>query len=32
MARRGGRNRSWIFLLLSLFGAKALIKKMGLDK
>lgn len=34
MARRkkSGQNRSWIFLLLSLFGAKALIKKMGLDK
>ena len=25
-------NKSWLVLLLSLFGARALIKKMGLDK
>lgn len=31
MARRR-KNKSWLFLLLSIFGAKALIKKMGLDK
>ncbi len=31
--KRGKKqNKSWFFLLLSLFGAKALIKKMGLDK
>lgn len=32
MARRGKQKRSWILLLLSFFGAKALIKKFDLDK
>ena len=26
------QKKSWIILLLTFFGAKALIKKMGLDK
>lgn len=29
---RSGRKKSWLFLLLSIFGARALIKKFGLDK
>lgn len=32
MARNTGKKRSWLLLLLTFFGAKALIKKMGLDK
>lgn len=30
--RRKKQNKSWFFLLLSIFGAKALIKKFDLDK
>lgn len=34
MAKRNksGQKQSWILLLLTFFGAKALIKKFGLDK
>lgn len=30
--RKKPQNKSWIVLLLTFFGAKAIIKKMGLDK
>lgn len=34
MARRNkkGQKQSWLLLLLTFFGARALIKKFGLDK
>lgn len=32
MSRKKGKKRSWLLLLLSLFGARALIKKLELDK
>ena len=32
MARRGKKKRSWFVLLLSFFGAKAILKKFDLDK
>ena len=30
--KKQGRDRSWILLLLTFFGAKTLIKKFNLDK
>ena len=30
--KRKPQNKSWLLLILSFLGAKALIKKMGLDK
>lgn len=32
MRRRKKQNKSWLVLILSFLGARALIKKMGLDK